>query len=536
MAAVHTGPDVPETAGGDVPDSDGGFRRRALDPRPPAVPSREDGVVAGLSEVVGGPLGDHAATAPPDRWWTPARIVLAVAIAVLVLHWVQKAPCQDGAWLNNEQYARFCYTDVVALYYAEHLNEGAVPYVDWPVEYPVLTGYLMGLIGLPVHAIGEDRPDLNQVQAFYNLTALVLLAFALATVAVTLALRRRRPWDALLLVLAPTLVFTATVNWDLLAVGLAAFFLLAWARGHPVLAGVMLGLAAAAKFYPLLLVGPLIVLALRTGRIRAAAAAIAAAAGAWAAANAPVYLFAREGWSQFFELSSARAVDWGTFWYIGKEWPFPIRSDCVEGQPCAGIQPFVDLSRDIPLLNNVSYLLFAFGCAGIGLLTWLAPRRPRLAQLCFLVVAAFLLTSKVWSQQFVLWLIPLAVLARPRWGAFLVWQAAELAYFFGFYAHLLNLAGVSVMPESIYVYISAARWLALLLLVGFVVRDILAPHRDRVWATYGDDPDGGAFAGAGDAWWTVRSRLWAEEKVGVLGARTQELVAEARRAVGTRSS
>lgn len=49
--------------------------------------------------------------------------------------------------MNNEQYTRFCYTDVLALYYAERLNEGAVPYRDHPVEYPVLTGYFMGALG-----------------------------------------------------------------------------------------------------------------------------------------------------------------------------------------------------------------------------------------------------------------------------------------------------------------------------------------------------------------------------------------------------
>ncbi|MEU8110024.1 hypothetical protein AB0C18_40590, partial [Nonomuraea muscovyensis] len=31
-----------------------------------------------------------------------------------------------------------------------------------------------------------------------------------------------------------------------------------------------------------------------------------------------------------------------------------------------------------------------------------APRRPRLAQICFLALAAFMMTNKVWSPQFVL--------------------------------------------------------------------------------------------------------------------------------------
>ena len=58
-----------------------------------------------------------------------------------------------------------------------------------------------------------------------------------------------------------------------------------------------------------------------------------------------------------------------------------------------------------------------------------APETPRLAQLGFLVVAGFLLVNKVYSPQYVLWLLPLAVLARPRWRDQLIWQAGELLYF-----------------------------------------------------------------------------------------------------------
>jgi uncharacterized membrane protein len=488
-------------------------------------PSQEDGFVRGLAEAIGGPFGEHAATPRrADRVLTPVRIIMLLGLLVFCLHWIQKAPCADGAWGEGNKYAysRFCYTDVLALYYAEELNQGAVPYVDHAVEYPVLTGYLMGVIGLPVHAIGADRPGFNQAEAFYNLTALVLLAFGLAAIAVTLALRRRRPWDAALFVFAPALVVTATVNWDLFAVGLTAFFFYAWARKRPVLAGVLLGLAAAAKFYPLLLAGPLIVLALRTGRIRAVASTVATGALTWAVVNAPAYFFAHEGWAEFFSRSRTRAVDWGTFWYIGANWP----STGTDGK--VGVAPFVSLAADIPRLNLISYLLFGLGCLGVAVLALLAPRRPRLAQLCFLVVALFLLTSKVWSQQFVLWLIPLAVLARPRWGAFLIWQATEVAYFLGFYGHLLNLSGVNVFPEATYVFISLARWWGLVLLVGFVVRDIVAPRRDVVWETYGDDPDGGAFVGAEDARWIDEARWRARDALSALGGRAREWVGDAR--------
>jgi uncharacterized membrane protein len=253
----------------------------------------------------------------------------------------------------------------------------------------------------------------------------------------------------------------------------------------------MLGLAAASKFYPLFLIGPLLVLALRTARFRATVTTIGVGAGTWALVNAPAFLFARSGWAWFFQFNSERAVDWGSFWYIGANFPLSPRTG-------GGIEPFVALSRNVPVVNGLSYVLFGLGCVAVLVVGLRAATRPRLAQLCFLVVALFLLTSKVWSQQYVLWLIPLAVLARPRWGAFLAWQAAELLYFFGFYAHLLNLDGVYVMPESAYVYAAVVRWVALAILVAFVFRDIVRPDLDVVRRSYGDDPDGGDFAGAPD--------------------------------------
>jgi uncharacterized membrane protein len=117
------------------------------------------------------------------------------------------------------------------------------------------------------------------------------------------------------------------------------------------------------------------------------------------------------------------------------------------------------------------------------------------------VVAAFLIFSKVWSQQYVLWLLPLAVLARPRWGAFLAWQLAELCYFTAFYGELLGASGKGVFPETVFVLAALFRLVMVCVLAGLVVRDALHPERDMVRRTYEDDPDGGIFDGAPDVPW-----------------------------------
>jgi uncharacterized membrane protein len=463
-------------------------------------PAKSDPLVTGLSEAIGGPLGDHAVRSSSRgpssaaKFWTPLRIILALTCLVLAFNWMQKAPCRDGQWVDLKQYKYMCYTDVLALYYAEHLSDGAVPYADHPVEYPVVTGIFMGAIGLPVHALREYLPDGNEGRTFYDFNAIALGAMAVAAAGAIWSVRRRRQWDAALFALAPAMWLSATVNWDLLVVGLTAIALAAWAKRQPLIAGPLMGLAIGAKFYPLLILGPMLLLAVRSKRYTEFLTMFVTAALTWLVVNGPIAALWWKSWSTFFAFNSQRGIDWGTFWYIGAHFP--------RGNGTYGFSFFAGLDSDPTHsdLNTMYMALFALACVCIAVLTLTAKERPRLGQLAFLVVAAFLIVGKVWSQQYVLWLIPLAVIARPRWGAFLAWQAAEVIYFVSFYGELMGASGKSVFPEGVFVLASSLRLITLCVLVGFVVRDIVKPRQDVVRRTYGtEDPDGGAFNDGADS-------------------------------------
>jgi uncharacterized membrane protein len=251
---------------------------------------------------------------------------------------------------------------------------------------------------------------------------------------------------------------------------------------------VLLGLAVATKFYPLVFFGPLLLLCLRAGRLRAFTVTAVSAAVAWLAVNLPVALVAPTGWERFYQLSATRTADWGSIWYYfeTERWPF------------------VGTLR-IGTLNALALAVFAAACLLIALIILAAPRRPRLPQVFFLTLAAFLLTNKVWSPQYVIWLVPLVVLARPRLWSYALWQAAEVGYFFAIWAYLVTLLAPAPVPAAdggigngLYFVALLARFITVTLLCALVIRDIVRPEADVVRAGGEDDPAGGVLAGAPD--------------------------------------
>jgi uncharacterized membrane protein len=317
------------------------------------------------------------------------------------------------------------------------------------------------------------------------LLALCAVAAVLATAS---AAGPDRRWQALLVALSPALILNAFVNWDLIAMALTALGIAAWAARRGVWAGVLLGLAVATKFYPLVVLAALLLLCLRAGRLREFAKTFAAAALAWLAVDLPVFIVARSGWAYFFVFSKNRGADWGSAWYMFEYFKLP------------------KLGNDqLSALNEMSGAALLVAFAAIAVLALAAPRRPRLPQLCFLLLAAFLMTNKVWSPQYVIWLVPLAVLARPRLWPYLLWQLAEVAYFFGIWAYLIfqyrlgyTFAGYQGISTGWYFALLAARFLTVGLLAAYVVRDILYPERDVVRAHGLDDPAGGVLDQAPD--------------------------------------
>src|SRR6266699_32641 len=255
-------------------------------------------------------------SARPDRLTMLAGSAGALVTAGLAggaLSFLSKAACRAGAWNTSiGLYQAHCYTDIYPLYYTEKLSAGKVPYLGHPVEYPVLIGAAMQAAAWVVRPIGDAA---IRGREFFDVTVILLALFALAgTLATAYLAGRSRRWTALGVALAPGLILAAFINWDLIAMALVALAMAAWAARRMVLAGVLLGLAVATKFYPVLFLRPLLLLCLRAGRMRAFWTTTASAAVTWLAVNLPVAFAAPSGWGRFYTLSKNRPADWGSIW------------------------------------------------------------------------------------------------------------------------------------------------------------------------------------------------------------------------------
>jgi uncharacterized membrane protein len=273
-------------------------------------------------------------------------------------------------------------------------------------------------------------------------SAVLLAPFGLYT---AWALGKLARWQALLWALGPPLVLYAFHNWDLAVVAcqVGAVYVLhrGWGRAgaarpfirRALACAALLGVGFAFKLYPLMFVLPLMFYVLTGGSggrelgdakrfhplaaIKVGLTAVATAA----LINLPFAIVGFDGWRASFVFQEMRHVDISTnsIWY----WAFRPYSDPGN----ASFQHFVDVFS--PALIVIGVLV----ACGIG---WWRYRRegtfPWLA-VSAAMLCAFLLLHKVYSPQYVLWLLPFFVLLRVRLGWAIAYFLVDIAMGIGIF-------------------------------------------------------------------------------------------------------
>ena len=333
------------------------------------------------------------------------RVLVALAILAALLSVAKFNHCANTGWATPDQYVHACYSDLPALFQARGLSTNEWPFAsdDNSVEYPVLTAMVMYATSFAA----------NSPVSYFNINIFFLTLLFIATV---LLVRKMRPEFAYLVPIAPAMIASLFINWDLWAIASMMLAIYWFDRKQYLPSAVLLGISIGTKFLPIFLLIPIVFILWREAKVREVIKYVAITFGTWCAINLPFAVTTPTGWWRFYKLNLDRGPDWGSFWLALQQ-----------------------LGINLTNLNYLSILLLLIALTAIAILLFEIKYTPTLASVAFFVIASVMLASKVYSPQYVLWLTPLAVIALTNTKdlhAFWVWQTTETIYHIAIWQHL----------------------------------------------------------------------------------------------------
>lgn len=278
----------------------------------------------------------------------------------------------------------------------------AVPYRDFRLEYPPAA--------LPVFVL----PSVYERFGYRTVFQVLMALCQLGAVAGALVVAGRRA--AVLVAVAPLALGSVVLSrFDLWPASLTVLALAAVLRGRRTTSGLLLGTAFAAKLWPALLVPLVVVWLARSEGGRAAGRWLAAAAGAAAAWFLPFVALSPAGVGHSIHVQLARPLQVeslgaavlialhhaaGTTLHVTSS--FGSQNVTGPGAHAAAVATDV-----VGLLGlAAAYVAFARGDA----------RAADLLRYAAAVVCVAIAFGKVFSPQFLIWLVPLVPLVRGRRG------------------------------------------------------------------------------------------------------------------------
>ena len=341
------------------------------------------------------------------------RILISLAICASLLSFAKFSHCENTGWATPGQYIHACYSDLPALYGSRGLDKNAWPFTsdDNSVEYPVVTAMVMYVTSFVANS---PAPYFN-----VNIFFLVLLF-----IAIVLLVRKIRPEFAYLVPVAPAMIASLFINWDLWAIATMMLAIYWFDRKQYLHSSLVMGLSISTKFLPVFLLIPIAFILWRDAKVKELVKYVAVLAATWIAINLPFALTTPTGWWRFYRLNLERGADWGSFWLALQQLGFSLTN-----------------------LNYLSILLLLIALTTVALLLFELKYTPSLASVAFIVLASVMLASKVYSPQYVLWLTPLAAIAltnKKDLHAFWLWQATEVIYHVAIWQHIASVTGAKL--------------------------------------------------------------------------------------------
>jgi len=377
------------------------------------------------------------------------RALLALALLAALLSFTKFSHCEGINWATPGQYIHACYSDLPSLFGERGMADNTWPYASDTnsVEYPVLTGLVMYATSFVAHS----------PISYFNFNALLL---ALLFIFVIFIVRKIQPEFTYLVPVAPAMIASLYINWDLWAIATMMLAIYWFDRKAYLYSSIALAVSISTKFLPVFLLLPIIFILWRSNQIREMFKYAATTFGMWLAINLPFALTTPTGWWRFYKLNLSREADWGSLWLA-----------------------FSQLGLGLANLNYLAVLLLLIGLTSFVIFLFEVKNTPTLASVAFIVLAIVMVASKVYSPQYVLWLTPLAVIAlthKKDLHAFWIWQIAETMYHVAIWQHLALFTGAAFgLQEGGYATITLIRIAATVYLVWTLIKRALAARNTQ---------------------------------------------------------
>ena len=360
--------------------------------------------------------------------------------------------CRVNDWASPDNYTHACYTDIPALFSERGLNTNTFPYLSSTnsIEYPPI-------IGLGNWLISFITPSENSFRTFFDINALIILVLFFIS---AIIVRKISPTYQYLFPLAPAVIASLFINWDMWAVVSTLLAIYYFDKKNYETSGIWLGISIATKFFPIVLLLPIAIIFYRSSQMRLMYRYLFTTAIFWGAINIPIALTHFDGWWRFFKLNLERGADFGSIWYALSLLDIKI--------------PHLDLIY--PLLSIALFV-------GLAIYLLKLPTTPNLAAIALFALVIFTTAGKVYSPQYILWLTPLAVIALQNSKqviTFWFWQATEITYHLAIWQYLALFSDAQFgLPAGGYALATIIRVIGVCTFAYILMRDLATSSTEK---------------------------------------------------------
>ena len=333
--------------------------------------------------------------------------------------------------------------------YAVKMDKGQVAYRDFSVEYPPGALVVFYLPYLASHNLAGYGTAFTFEMLFFDVIGLLFV----------LGLGKKAgisPWTSLIgYTLAMVAIGSIMIQrFDMVPAVITLGAVYAFSRGNYKIAWAILALGTMTKLYPALLAPLFLIYQWRRGGLRSAIPSMATFAVATLLIAAPLLALNSHGFISSFTVQSQRPLQlestYSSLLLLGNS------LGLISAQP---VQGPISLNIDSSLAGPLARYSFIF--MGLGLLTVyglyyrnclklakaaapFAPEGPALADFLnysFIAIVVLLVTSKVFSPQYMVWLYPLFPLVSGRFRAaiWIVFLAASCLTWYIYPLHYYDL-------------------------------------------------------------------------------------------------